>query len=181
MTLAIDLASRGVSSHIIEIRREGDFPSVKCNHVAARSMEIFSSARDCRFDPRCRVARRLSQDVSYRTTTTGVELARIRIPVALRNALLKRMMGPTGGGRHPSRPTGSTQIYLEPILARAVAGASADLNKCIGPKRTGFTQEDSGVTVKGHDLDTGESFSIKGDFLIGCDGGRSPTRHAIWG
>ena len=74
MTLAIDLASRGVSSHIIEIRREGDSPSVKCNHVAARSMEIFrrlgiaASIRDAGLPAD------YPQDVSYRTTTTGVEL-----------------------------------------------------------------------------------------------------------
>ena len=89
------------------------------------------------------------------------------------------MMGPTGGGRHPSRPpTRINQIYLEPILARAVA-AHPLISIRYRAEATGFTQEDSGVTVKGHDLDTGESFSIKGDFLIGCDGGRSPTRHAI--
>jgi len=177
MTLAIDLASRGVSSHIIEIRREGDSPSVKCNHVAARSMEIFrrlgiaASIRDAGLPAD------YPQDVSYRTTTTGVELARIRIP-SRAERFTEKDDGPDGWWPTPEPPHRINQIYLEPILARAVA-AHPLISIRYRAEATGFTQEDSGVTVKGHDLDTGESFSIKGDFLIGCDGGRSPTRHAI--
>lgn len=41
LTLAIDLARRGAAVTVLETRRRGEAPSVKCNHVAARSMEIF--------------------------------------------------------------------------------------------------------------------------------------------
>lgn len=41
LTLAMDLASRGVSVVIAEIRRYAEPPNVKCNHVAARTMEQF--------------------------------------------------------------------------------------------------------------------------------------------
>ena len=41
LTLAIDLASRGVATTIVEIRRAGEPPNVKCNQVSARSMEVF--------------------------------------------------------------------------------------------------------------------------------------------
>ena len=44
LTLAIDLASRGVATTIVEIRRAGEPPNVKCNQVSARSMEVFSPA-----------------------------------------------------------------------------------------------------------------------------------------
>ena len=80
LTLAMDLAWRGVPVVVAELRRRGEAPSVKCNHTSARSMEIFR---------RLGVAKKLRNaglppdypnDCSYRTTTTGTELARIPIP-----------------------------------------------------------------------------------------------------
>ena len=41
LTLALDLASRGVRVTMVEQRHRGEPPSVKCNHVSARSMEVF--------------------------------------------------------------------------------------------------------------------------------------------
>ena len=41
LTLAIDLAQRGIEVTVAETRAGGEPPSVKCNHVAARTMEIF--------------------------------------------------------------------------------------------------------------------------------------------
>jgi 2-polyprenyl-6-methoxyphenol hydroxylase-like FAD-dependent oxidoreductase len=40
-TLALDLASRGIDVTVAELRYRGEPPSVKCNHISARSMEIF--------------------------------------------------------------------------------------------------------------------------------------------
>ncbi len=41
LTLAIDLAARGVDVTALETRHAGEPPNVKCNQVSARSMEIF--------------------------------------------------------------------------------------------------------------------------------------------
>ncbi len=41
LTLALDLAWRGVRVTVAELRHRGEAPPVKCNHIAARSMEIF--------------------------------------------------------------------------------------------------------------------------------------------
>ena len=41
LTLAMDLAQRGIQVLMAEIRHRGKPPNVKCNHVAARSMEVF--------------------------------------------------------------------------------------------------------------------------------------------
>ena len=41
LTLAMDLASRGIDVSMVETRRAGEPPNVKCNQVSARSMEIF--------------------------------------------------------------------------------------------------------------------------------------------
>src|ERR1700693_71018 len=39
LTLAIDLAWRGVDVAVAELRKAGEPPNVKCNQVSARSME----------------------------------------------------------------------------------------------------------------------------------------------
>src|SRR5262245_48156274 len=41
LTLAMDLAWRGIDVTIAELRHAGEPPSVKCNQLSARSMEIF--------------------------------------------------------------------------------------------------------------------------------------------
>lgn len=41
LTLAMDLAQRNVATLVVEARCQGAVPSPKCNHISARSMEIF--------------------------------------------------------------------------------------------------------------------------------------------
>src|SRR3954452_14847844 len=41
LTLAIDLAWRGIDVRVVEPRARAAPPDPKCNHVAARTMEIF--------------------------------------------------------------------------------------------------------------------------------------------
>src|ERR1700754_4757110 len=41
LTIAMDLAWRGIPVLVLESRAPGEPPSVKCNHVSARTMEIF--------------------------------------------------------------------------------------------------------------------------------------------
>jgi NADPH-dependent 2,4-dienoyl-CoA reductase/sulfur reductase-like enzyme len=77
LALAMDLAWRGVDVTVAELRHRGEPPSVKCNHVSARSMEIFRrlgvarKVRDAGLPPD------YPNDVVFRTTATGIELARI--------------------------------------------------------------------------------------------------------
>src|SRR5262249_50044199 len=41
LTLALDLAWRGIDVAVIEQRQAGDPPRIRSNHISARSMEIF--------------------------------------------------------------------------------------------------------------------------------------------
>lgn len=80
LTLALDLAWRGVACTVVERRAPGEPPLPKCNHVAARSMEIFRRlgvAQDLRDNG---LPADYPNDVSYRTSFTGQELTRIPIP-----------------------------------------------------------------------------------------------------
>jgi 2-polyprenyl-6-methoxyphenol hydroxylase-like FAD-dependent oxidoreductase len=55
LTLAMDLASRGIDVTVTKIWRAGEPPNVKCNQVSARSMEVFAGSGRKRFArPACR-------------------------------------------------------------------------------------------------------------------------------
>ena len=80
LTLAIDLAWRGIKVMVAETRPRAQPPEPKCNHVAARTMEVFrrlgiaEKVRDAGLPPD------YPHDISYRTTFSGQELTRIPIP-----------------------------------------------------------------------------------------------------
>src|SRR5262252_2218448 len=83
LTLAMDLASRGIDVTVTEIRRASEPPNVKCNQVSARSMEIFrrlgisGKIRDTGLPAEYR------NDVVCCISATGTELARIKLPSRL--------------------------------------------------------------------------------------------------
>jgi 2-polyprenyl-6-methoxyphenol hydroxylase-like FAD-dependent oxidoreductase len=78
--LAMDLARRGVDVVVAEMRRRGEPAGVRCNHVSARSMEIFRRLGVVSDVRNAGLPARFPQDVSYRTSATGLEMARIPIP-----------------------------------------------------------------------------------------------------
>ncbi len=176
MSLAIDLAWRGVDVVVAEVRHRGEAPSVKCNHVAARTMEIFRrlgvapALRDAGLPPD------YPNDVAYRLTTTGTELA--RIPIPCRADRYTATGGPDTWWPTPEPPHRINQIYLEPILfahAEAMPGCRF-LNRT---RVTGFTQSADSIVARAESLDDGEDIEIHCAYLVGCEGGRSLTRRAI--
>ncbi len=176
MTLAMDLAWRGIAVTVAEQRHEGEPPSVKCNHVAARSMEIFrrlgvaGALRDAGLPPD------YPNDIAYRTTATGIELS--RIPIPCRAERYSRRDSPDGGWPTPEPPHRINQIYLEPVLVRH-ATAMPGLRLLNRRSVEGYTQTDSGVVATLRDLDSGQTQRIGCDYLVGCDGARSEIRRAI--
>src|SRR6516225_6121469 len=112
LTLAMELASRGVDVTVTETRRAGEPPNVKCNQVSARSMEIFrrlglaDRIRNTGLPPEYR------NDVAMCVSVVGTELSRIKLP--------------SRAGRHwPCAEWGHriNQLHLEPLLFRARAAA----------------------------------------------------------
>ena len=80
LSLAMDLAWRGVEVLVCEIRARSEPPSPKCNHVAARTMEIFRRLGVAGKLRNAGLPADYPNDVSYRTSFTGTELTRIPIP-----------------------------------------------------------------------------------------------------
>src|SRR5258708_12010946 len=114
LTLAMDLAWRGIDVTIAELRSGGEPPSVKCNQVSARSMEIFRRLGFAKKVREAGLPAEYPNDVVSATTVTGIELARIAIPS--RADRYTAATGPDTWWPTPEPPHRINQIYLEPVL-----------------------------------------------------------------
>jgi 2-polyprenyl-6-methoxyphenol hydroxylase-like FAD-dependent oxidoreductase len=176
LTLAMDLAWRGIEVLVVEQRAYGEPPPPKCNHVAARSMEIFrrlgvaGKLRNAGLPPD------YPNDVSYRTSFTGRELT--RIPIPCRRDRYDATEGPDTDWPTPEPPHRINQIFLEPILFDH-ATQMPRLRALNRVSVTAFSEEADGVVASARNLDTGETTRISCQFLVGCDGGRSAIRKGI--
>jgi 2-polyprenyl-6-methoxyphenol hydroxylase-like FAD-dependent oxidoreductase len=176
LTLAIDLAWRGIDVAVVEIRHPGEPPRIRSNHISARTMEIFRRLGIATAVRKIGLPDDYSNDVSFRTTVTGIEFARIPIPSRARR--FTAMGGPDTWWPTPEPPHRVNQIYLEPLL---VAHATSlprvrILHRC---RLDDFIQTDSGVVATIRDLDGDDTFPVSCAYLIGCDGGRSAVRKKI--
>ena len=175
LTLAMELDRRGVSSLVVEIRAAGEPPNVKCNHVSARSMEIFrglgiaEEIRDTGLPPD------FPHSVSYRTTLTGREIT--RVPIPSREGRERGDPGPDTDWPTPEPPHRINQIFLEPVLFRA-AQARPGIQILNEARVIGFTEQGGGVEVA-IECKGGSTLSAQGRYLVGCDGARSDVRCAI--
>ena len=176
LTLAMELASRGVDVTVTETRRAGEPPNVKCNQVSARSMEIFrrlglaDRIRNTGLPPEYR------NDVAMCVSVLGTELSRIKLP-----SRAGRVRGEKGADGHwPCAEWGHriNQLHLEPLLF-AHAAAQPCIRILNRTQFEEFVQHSNFVTAIARDLDSGEPVTIRCRYLAGCDGGRSTVRKAI--
>jgi 2-polyprenyl-6-methoxyphenol hydroxylase-like FAD-dependent oxidoreductase len=177
LTLAMDLAQRGIQVLVAELRHRGEAPPVKCNHISARSMEVYRRLGVADTLRNNGLPSDYPHDVAYRTSFTGTELSRIRIPSRAERRD-KSVQGPDTGWPTPEPPHRINQIYIEPILF-AHAENMPNLRIICRTQVTHFEQDEAGVTAWANDLDGGEPLRIRCEYVVGCDGGRSMVRKAI--
>jgi 2-polyprenyl-6-methoxyphenol hydroxylase-like FAD-dependent oxidoreductase len=176
LTLAIDLAWRGIDVTVVETRKPGEPPEPKCNHVAARTMEIFRRLGLAEKVRNAGLPADYPHDISYRTTFTGEELTRIRIPCRRDRFTMKD--GPDCNWPTAEPPHRINQIFLEPILFdHAAAQSRIRIFNRTAVEAIAVEETSAAVTLR--DLDTGIAKSTRCRFLIGCDGARSIVRKAI--
>jgi 2-polyprenyl-6-methoxyphenol hydroxylase-like FAD-dependent oxidoreductase len=176
LTLAMDLAHRSISVVVVEIRSAGEPPSVKCNHVSSRSMEVFRRLGVARTLRDAGLPADYPNDCAYRTTTTGIELS--RIPIPCRRDRYTATGGPDTDWPTAEPPHRINQIYMEPVLfahAASIDGITI-LNRTAFE---GFEEIDNGIVATARDLDTDTALTLHADFIVGCDGARSVVRKAI--
>jgi 2-polyprenyl-6-methoxyphenol hydroxylase-like FAD-dependent oxidoreductase len=175
-TLAMDLSWRGIDVTVLEQRRSDEPPSVKCNHVAARSMEVFRRLGVAQAVRDAGLPHDYPNDIAFRTRFTGREIG--RIPIPCRRDRYSATEGPDTWWPTPEPPHRINQIFLEPVLVEHAAGMAGLLFRH-RVKVVGFTQSDSGVVTEAEDLDSGERLLIDSEYLVGCDGGHSEIRRQI--
>ncbi len=176
LTLAMDLARRGIQVAIVELRKKGEPPSVKCNHVAARTMETFRQLGIADQIRNAGLPQDYPNDCVYRTTVTGEEITRVSIPSAAERRTA--FDGPDTWWPTPEPAHRINQIYLEPILF-AAASRMANItiyNEC---ELVDARQDEHGIDATVRDLAGGTAMTIRAQYLVGCDGSRSPVRGLI--
>jgi 2-polyprenyl-6-methoxyphenol hydroxylase-like FAD-dependent oxidoreductase len=176
LTLAIDLAWRGIGVTVVETRARAAPPEPKCNHVAARTMEIFRRLGIAGKVRNAGLPADYPHDISYRTTFTGQELTRIRIPC--RRDRFTMTDGPDCNWPTPEPPHRINQIFLEPILFEHAA-AQPRIRTINRTSVEDVVVGDSAASAMLRDLESGAVTPINCRFVIGCDGARSIVRKAI--
>ena len=176
LTLAMDLAWRGVKSIVLEARNDLP-PSPRCNTTNARSMEIFRRLGCADAIRAAGLPAEACTDVVYMTTMNGAEFTRYRRPTPLE----WREGRPIGIGSDWPTPEPQhfiSQLYMEPpVRAHATGHYGIDLR--LGHELSAFEQDDDGVTATVSKARSGETEAIRAAYLVGADGSNSRVRREI--
>ena len=177
LTLAMDLAWRGIDVVVAERRPRNEKPNVKLGQIGARSMEIFRRLGVAEKLKRTGLPADYPNDIVSATSVTGIELSRVPIPARGQRGT-PAAKGPDTAWPTPEHTHRCNQMYFEPVLF-AHAEQQPLIRLLYRTAVTSFTQDEHGVTAIADDLDDGTHTSIECDFLIGCDGASSLVRKAI--
>ena len=173
LTLAMDLAGRGVKVTIAEIRHYAEPPNVKCNHVSSRTMEQFRRLGVAKALREAGLPGDYPNDVVFRTRMTGEEIT--RIPIPCREDRYTETEGPDAWWPTAEPPHRINQIFLEPILLHHTASLD-NVTLLNRTQVTTFTQTDDGVHAELLNLNDQSIYHIHASFMVGCDGGSSNVR-----
>lgn len=171
LTLAIDLAQRGVPCRVVEATGERPV-NPRCNTTSARSMEIFRRLGLSEEIRRAGLPEDYPTSIQYRTTLDGEEIYRIDLPSA-HDVLagVGKDDWPTPEPQHRI-----SQLYLEPILEKRAS------------KLPGLTMERGTRLVELRNRDDhveavvesgGERRVLRCAYVIGCDGAHSTVRRQL--
>ena len=70
----------------------------------------------------------------------------------------------------PFRTANLPQVRLEPLLKQRAEELGGDIR--FGHEVTGYLQDADGVTTEVNVRETGQTYSVRSQYLLGCDGGR---------
>lgn len=177
LTLALDLAWRGIRSLIVEQRSADEPATPRANHVSARAMETFRRLGIADAVRAGGLPSDYPPDVAWVTQLIGHELTRIRLAHGDEGSEGARGAADSGWPS-PERQHKINQMFLEPVLRRAVA-ADPLITLRMSARLETLVQDGEGVRAEIVDLDTGHTESVASTYAIGCDGGASTVRKLI--
>jgi 2-polyprenyl-6-methoxyphenol hydroxylase-like FAD-dependent oxidoreductase len=170
LSLAIELAYRGIRCLVIE-QTDGsvEFPTTN-----------LANTRTCEHLRRWGIADRMRFESGYPTDYPRNYLFVTRMD----GHLIARFDHPANGdpgSRSPHSPEGRLWIskpYFDPVLRKQVA-ALPSVEIRYQTVFESFEQTAAKVTAVMTDSKTGRQEIVEGDYLVGCDGGRSGVRRAL--
>ncbi|MBN9254192.1 MULTISPECIES: FAD-dependent monooxygenase [unclassified Mesorhizobium] len=168
MTLALDLASRGVRSTIIE-KTDGGIETPKLGLVSIRSMEVLRRLGLSDYVRKTVFKRDYGLSMVYCTSIAGYFLGRIPYPSLNDQPTVEES---------PETKWRCSQIFLNPMLHERVrANRLITLRKLTRFDR--FEEKEDHVVVHMTDEASGEAGSLSAAYLIGCDGAGSNVRRQL--
>jgi 2-polyprenyl-6-methoxyphenol hydroxylase-like FAD-dependent oxidoreductase len=179
LTLAADLGRRGIACLVIEERADVKHHP-RAMGIGPRTMEHFRlwGLDEKVYDVALPSA--LPGDIVYVTRICGYELARFPSPsideVRGRSPELLARVPPLQ--HSPYYRTWCAQHRLEPVL-RDYAASLPPVELRFGWRFESLEQDGDGVTATVAAADGSRREAVRVRYLVGCDGARSPVRHAL--
>ncbi len=167
---ALFLARHGVEVTLIS-RSHWVSDTPRAHITNARTMEIM---RNVGLEEACYAkasANSFQANKVWVTTMAGEELGRL---MSWGNHPLRRAEYELAS---PGKMCDLPQWFLEPILLGEAARLGVKLR--FGNELLDFSQDESGVTTRVRDHQSGESVEIRGQYMVAGDGGRSPVAAAL--
>jgi 2,4-dichlorophenol 6-monooxygenase len=167
---ALFLARHGVEVTLIS-RSPWVSDTPRAHITNARTMEIM---RNVGLDEVCYAkasANSFQANKVWVTTMAGEELGRL---MSWGNHPLRRAEYELAS---PGRMCDLPQWHFEPILLGEAARLGMKLR--FGNELLDFGQDDSGVTARVRDLQSGETIEVRAQYLVAGDGGRSPVAASL--
>ena len=176
LTLALTLAQHGVAAILVE-RNPSTTTHPKMDITNGRSMELFRHLGVADELRKIAVPEDHPFDVSWVTNLAGWELARFRYPTpAQRRALIRER----NDGTMPLEPAMRvSQALLEPALKNILESRATKIDVRFGWALESFAQDANGVDAVIRCSATGETRTIRAQFLAGCDGAGSVVRNGL--
>jgi 2-polyprenyl-6-methoxyphenol hydroxylase-like FAD-dependent oxidoreductase len=174
LTLAIDLGCRGIRCVLIEQKEAPQFlPKMeRCN---ARTMEMFRRIGLAETVRAAGLRSDVPMDVFVILSMAEPPLLRLPYP-SVDEA--RREIAAVNDGTKPLEPYQLISQYtLEPLL-KSVAERLPSVSVRYGHEFLSFAQHPDGVSVSIRKTD-GTGQTIRGAYLVGCDGGASPVRKQL--
>jgi len=176
LTLALTLAQHGMAAMLVE-RNPSTTTHPKMDITNGRSMELFRHLGVADELRTVAVPEEHGFDVSWVTKLNGWELARFRYPTVEQRRGLIRDCGDGTMTREPAMRV--SQVLLEPALKNILETRAPQIDVRYGWGLDSFRQDDNGVDAVIRSSATGETRTVRAQYLAGCDGAGSVVRKGL--